>query len=125
MQPDDPVILFTNHLKAALTAHGMFPGLADQLGMRLHDAGFRSITCHKLKIPMGAWARNRTLRLVGLYMKTCLVGLMPGFRDRLFPCLGLGSERVDEVLAAAKTALDDAGVHRYFTLYNWCAQKPL
>ncbi|RDA92019.1 hypothetical protein CP533_0998 [Ophiocordyceps camponoti-saundersi (nom. inval.)] len=98
--------------------------IAARLEPLLREAGFRNVHCRVMRVPIGVWARDETLRLIGLYQKTAVEEFISTFAGRPFEALGISTAEVQLVLALARKALDDTGVHRYFNYYFWYAQKP-
>jgi hypothetical protein len=90
----------------------------------LHHAGFENIQCVVKKVPIGPWARDKTLRNVGMYQKVAVQALMPAFSGRPFTALGMSQVESQVILAHARRGLQNTGVHRYFDYYFWYAQKP-
>lgn len=103
---------------------GMSTTVAAELGPLLRDAGFANVHCRVLKVPIGVWARDETMRLIGLYQKMAVAEFISTFAGRPFEALGIPAAEAQLALALARRALDDAAVHRYFNYYFWYAQKP-
>ncbi|KFZ13083.1 hypothetical protein V501_03898 [Pseudogymnoascus sp. VKM F-4519 (FW-2642)] len=103
---------------------GMSTALPAQLKPLLLDAGFQNIHCKIMKVPIGTWAKDKTMRLIGLYQKTAVGDFISTLAGRPFEALGMSQVEAQVTLAFARKALDDANVHRYFNYYFWYAQKP-
>ena len=124
MLPDDPVKRMYDLAGEAFSTFGMNTTLPANLEPLLRAAGFENIQCHVKKVPIGVWAKDKTLRLVGMYQKLAVVDIMPTFAGRPFEALGMSQVESQVVLAMARKALEDTEVHRYFNYYFWYAQKP-
>lgn len=124
MGPDDPVKKMYDLAGRAFARFGMDVTLPKKLEPLLRDAGFVNIQCKVKKVPIGVWAKNKTLRLVGLYQKFAVLDLMPALAGRPFEALGMSQAESQVTLAVARNALEDPKVHRYFNYYFWFAQKP-
>ena len=124
MPDDDPVKYMYELAGRAFAKFGMDVTLPKRLEPSLHDAGFRNIRLVVKKVPIGVWAKNKTLRLIGLYQKMAILDLMPALAGRPFSALGLSPEESQVTLAFARKGLDDYKIHRYFNYYFWYAQKP-
>ncbi|RDA82709.1 hypothetical protein CP532_4836 [Ophiocordyceps camponoti-leonardi (nom. inval.)] len=98
--------------------------VAARLEPLLREAGFVNVHCRVMRVPIGVWARDETLRLVGLYQRTAVEEFISTLAGRPFEALGMSAAEVQLVLALARRALLDEGVHRYFNYYFWYAQKP-
>ncbi|GAM36792.1 hypothetical protein TCE0_018r06166 [Talaromyces pinophilus] len=125
MPDDDPVKYMYDLAGQAFRKFGMDVTLPKRLEPLLHDAGFRNIHVVVKKVPIGVWAKNKTLRLIGLYQKMAILDLMPALAGRPFSALGLSPEESQVTLAFARKGLDDYKTHRYFNYYFWYAQKPV
>ncbi|KAK3358747.1 hypothetical protein B0T25DRAFT_587903 [Lasiosphaeria hispida] len=124
MPPDDPV-KYTYELAAqAFGKFGMRVTLPKDLEPLLRDAGYENIQCIVKKVPIGVWARDKTMRLVGMYQKMAVLDLLPAVAGRPFAALGMSEMESQVTLAHTRRGLNDASVHRYFHYYFWFAQKP-
>jgi SAM-dependent methyltransferase len=125
MPPDDPVKYLYDKAAEAFAKFGMNVTLPKDLGPMLEAAGFDNIHCIVKKVPIGVWARDKTLRLIGLYQKEAVREILPVIGGRPFAALGMSRAEIDVTVAMARKGLDDTNVHRYFHYYFWFAQKPL
>jgi hypothetical protein len=103
---------------------GMSTLLPAQLEPLLLEAGFQSVHCKIMKVPIGPWAKDKTMRLIGLYQKMAVRDFISTLGGRPFEALGMSHDEGQVTLAFARKALDDATTHRYFNYYFWYAQKP-
>ncbi|KAF4580858.1 helix-turn-helix, Psq [Ophiocordyceps camponoti-floridani] len=124
MAPDDAFRRLYQLAGDAYAKFGFNTTIAAHLEPYLRAAGFVNVHCRVLRVPIGVWARDETLRLIGLYQKTAVLEFISTLAGRPFEALGISAEEVQLVLALARRALDDGGVHRYFNYYFWYAQKP-
>lgn len=124
MSPDDPFKRLYDLAGQAYQKFGMSTSLPAQLEPLLLAAGFQNIHCKIMKVPIGTWAKDKTMRLIGLYQKTVVGDFIPTLAGRPFAALGMSQEEGQVTLAFARKALNDANVHRYFNYYFWYAQKP-
>lgn len=124
MPPNDPVKYMYDLAGQAFTKFGMNVTLPKDLEPLLRDAGFENIQCVVKKVPIGVWARDKTLRLIGMYQKEAVSELMPALAGRPFTALGMSKAESDVTLAYARKGLNDTNVHRYFMYYFWFAQRP-
>ncbi|KAI0004044.1 S-adenosyl-L-methionine-dependent methyltransferase [Xylariaceae sp. FL0662B] len=109
---------------AAFAKLGFDAHLAAHLRAPLEAAGFRDVRCVVKKVPVGPWARDPTLRLAGLYLRTIIREFVPVCAARPLAVLGLGAAEREAWRAKAVRALDDMSVHRYWNVYFWYGQKP-
>jgi hypothetical protein len=123
MPDDDPVKYMYELCHRAFTKFGMDVTLPKRLEPMLRDAGFENIQCVVKKVPIGPWARDKTLRVIGMYQKIAIQDIMPVLAGRPFKALGMSQMQSEVTLAHARRGLADTGVHRYFYYYFWFAQK--
>lgn len=72
MPPNWPIIEYWNLITTALARGGVNFSSAPLLAQKMRGAGFTNVTEQILHVPIGPWARNRLLKLVGLYWRTVL-----------------------------------------------------
>lgn len=107
----------------ALGRFGMNLNLGTRVGEYLERAGFTNIACIKKKLPLGTWPRDKTMRLVGMYVKEATYQSLASLGK---PFANLGMSDAERLVLAAKVreSLSDNRVHRYYYYYFWYAQKP-
>lgn len=124
MPDDDPVKCVYDTAGKAYEMFGMCTTLPAELEPLLREAGFESIHCQIMKVPIGPWAKDRTMRVVGLYQKMAVLDFLPTLTGRPFKALGMSDAEAEVAVAMARKGLDNANAHRYFNYYFWYAQKP-
>ncbi|KAK4138389.1 S-adenosyl-L-methionine-dependent methyltransferase [Trichocladium antarcticum] len=124
MADNDPVKYMYELARQAFAQFGMDVMLPKGLGPLLRDAGFENVQCVVKKVPIGPWARDKTLRVIGMYQEMAVQDLMPVLPGRPFTALGMSQMESQVTLAHARQGLGDTSVHRYFEYYFWFAQKP-
>ncbi|OAQ89460.1 helix-turn-helix, Psq [Purpureocillium lilacinum] len=124
MPEDDPFVRLYATAGKAWAKLGLSTTIAARLEPYLRDAGFTNVHCKVLKVPIGVWAKDKTMRLIGLYQKRAVDEFISTFAGRPFEALGLDPTAVQIDLALARQSIDDISVHRYFPYYFWYAQKP-
>ncbi|OAA61872.1 Methyltransferase type 11 [Niveomyces insectorum RCEF 264] len=125
MPADDPLKYMYELAGQAFAKFGMNVLQARHMEPVLRDAGFVNIQCVAKKVPIGVWARDKTLRLIGLYQKLAVADILGAVAGRPFAALGIQPVEREVIAAHARRALEDARVHRYFSYYFWFAQKPV
>lgn len=123
MAPDDILVQFCNLCIRALRRFGMDLEVTDKIGPYLERAGFVNIQCVRRKIPVGVWPRDRTQRLIGLYMRETARHSIPSL-SKAFGALGMSPTEIQVWGAKVMECLNDVRVHRYYYYYFWFAQKP-
>ncbi|KAG6224579.1 hypothetical protein E4U26_003620 [Claviceps purpurea] len=124
MPDDDPVKYLCELVEKAYEKFGMRATLPAELESYLQEAGFENIHCQMMKVPIGPWAKDRNMRILGLYQKTVFVEGLPVLAGRPFQALDMSDAEAEVTIALARKSLEDPDVHRYFTYYFWYAQKP-
>lgn len=124
MPDDDPVKYMYDLAGTAFRKFGMDVTLPKRLEPLLQSSGFENIHCVVKKVPIGVWAKDKTLRLIGLYQKMAILDFMPALAGRPFQALGISEAEGQVTLAFARKGLENTKSHRYFNYYFWYAQKP-
>jgi hypothetical protein len=124
MRDDDPVKYMYELIQRAFTKFGMDVTLPKDLKNLLRDAGFENIQCVVKKVPIGPWARDKRLRIIGTYQRAAVQAFMPVLVGRPFTALGMSQVQSQVTLTRARLALRDTTVHRYFHYFFCFAQKP-
>jgi hypothetical protein len=124
MAKDDPVKHMYDLVRCAFKKFDMDVTVPKSLGFMLRHAGFENVQCVVKKVPIGPWARDKTLRDIGRYQQMAVQDLMPALAVRPFTALGMSPIESEVTLALARRGLNDLRVHRYFNYYFWIAQKP-
>ena len=124
MPDNDPVKYMYELTQRAFTKFGMNVTLPKDLEDRLRDAGFENIQCVVKKVPIGPWARDPSLRTIGMYQRMVVQDFMPVLGGRPFSALGMSPGESETVLDKARQALQSTRVHRYLHYFFWLGQKP-
>jgi hypothetical protein len=66
----------------------MSTALPSQREPLLLEAGFQNIQCKLMKVPIRTWAKDKTMRLIGLYQKTTVRDFISTLARRPFEALG-------------------------------------
>ncbi|CAG1982094.1 unnamed protein product [Fusarium graminearum] len=69
---DAPLAKFFDTAATAVASFGMKFRAGENLREPLEKAGFVNVSCKVLKVPIGTWAKDKKLRLIGLYLKTAV-----------------------------------------------------
>ncbi|ERS96833.1 hypothetical protein HMPREF1624_07042 [Sporothrix schenckii ATCC 58251] len=120
----DPVAAFYDLLRDAFDLRGMNHDKARAMRGPLQRAGFTNIHLKKLKVPLGPWAKDKTLRLIGNYCKTAVLDVLPTVLARPMDELDLTPVAKQVWAAKVRQSLEDTSIHRHFHFYFWYAQKP-
>ncbi|GAB1319386.1 Helix-turn-helix, Psq [Madurella fahalii] len=107
----------------AMAKFGMNLNLGTKVGEYLERAGFINVTCIRKKLPIGTWPRDKTMRLIGLYVRENMYQSLPSL-GKAFANLGMSETEREAFAAKVRESAEDARLHRYYNYYFWYAQKP-
>ncbi|KAK0620169.1 S-adenosyl-L-methionine-dependent methyltransferase [Immersiella caudata] len=122
-ETDDVLRQFYDLCTQALGKFGMDLNVVDKVGEYLSRAGFTNITCERRKIPVGTWPRDKTQRLIGLYVRETAEHSLSAL-SKAFANLGMSVTEREVWSAKVRETLRDNSIHRYYYYYFWYAQKP-
>lgn len=89
------------------------------------DAGFVNVEEKIFKIPIGTWPRNKTMKVIGLYMKSVINdGLHAIAVGPLTRGLKWTPEEVELYLIGVRKSLNDITTHSYLPFHVVYGQKP-
>ena len=126
MKDDYIVGKFLNLVKDGLAAFGV-----DLLEMRknaqlLRDAGFVNVEERVFKIPVGTWPRNKTMKLIGMYMRSVIYDGLQGISMGPFTRgLKWTPQEVEVFLIGVRKGLMDSSTHSYIPFHVVYGQKPV
>ncbi|KAH7018556.1 S-adenosyl-L-methionine-dependent methyltransferase [Microdochium trichocladiopsis] len=113
MNPDDDLIKLYRLATQAFERIGYDVHLASKLREPLEKAGFVNVRCVVKKIPIGTWPADKTLRLVGMYMKTAIQSFLPVIIAKPLALLGIPEDEREVWRALALRSLSKSDQHRY------------
>jgi len=97
--------------------------VAPRVGQMMEAAGFINVSSRTYKVPVGPWAKDQTLKLVGLYMRQVTHDFV-GAATKPLLALGMDTAEIGAFLAMVQKALRDDSVHSYGRYFVWTGQKP-
>ena len=125
MKKDSVMTKWLELLKQALQNLGPDVDRPLKLAESLRQAGFVNIEEKSFKVPIGTWPKNKTLRLIGLYLRTVLIeGLQAISLGPLTRGLKWTKEEVEVLLVDVRKCLMDSSQHTYYTFHSFYGQKP-
>lgn len=124
MKDDWPLKVFWDKVQDAMTIFGTEIRIAPRVGELMEEAGFVNVQKRVFKVPVGTWPLDKTLRLVGLYMRTVTRDFLGAAASKPFQKLGMSEAEIEVFLAAVRKALVDDRVHCFGRYYVWSGQKP-
>lgn len=126
LKDDYPAGKFLNLVKDGLACFGV-----DLLAMRrnaqlLREAGFINVEEKVFKIPLGTWPKNRTMKMIGLYMRSVIYDGLQGIALGPFTRgLKWTPNEVELFLVDVRKSLMDGSTHSYIPFHVVYGQKPL
>jgi len=125
MPPDFPLRNYFSAVIEGLRNLGVPLDASRQEASNLSAYGFINVRHEIMKIPIGTWPMNKTLKTVGLYART---GITDGLQGMAFGplCRGMGwsKAQVEVMLIDVRKALADSSVHCYLPFHVMYGQKP-
>lgn len=121
-----PLVEFWSLIAEALNNLDIDFKRAPLLHQVARDAGFVNVTERVFHLPIGTWAKNRTLKECGLMWKTVLLeGLSPIALAPFTRGLGWSQVEVEAFLVSVRQCLKDGPENAFMPLHIICAQRPV
>lgn len=124
MADDDMMAQYYRLGAEAMSKFGLDITQVRSLGERLQKAGFVDVRCVVRKLPLGPWARDPRLRLIGQYSRVTAVDSIDMAIHKPFIALGMSEEERHAWAARTRESILDDKPHRYYQHYFWYAQRP-
>jgi hypothetical protein len=123
--PNYPIIKFYAMMKTVLRdKYGFDLGILDHLPELLESVGFVNVHRKVYHMPVGEWARDAHLRLLGGYFREVLLDLMGAMATRPLIEAGYEKEELEELVREATAAASNRKIHAYLPIHLVWAQKP-
>ncbi|KAJ0385902.1 hypothetical protein COL922a_005495 [Colletotrichum nupharicola] len=123
--PDDWYLLqFWEKIRQAMSKLNIDILVGPRIGKIVEEAGFVNVQKKSYKVPVGTWPKDKTLRLVGMYMRTVTEDFLGAAASKPLAALGMERTEIEVFLALVRKAIRDPEVHAYGTYYSWTGQKP-
>lgn len=125
MKDDYAVAKFFKVVREGLLVSGVDLAGAKKNASLLREAGFINVEEKVFKVPIGLWPKNKTMKLIGLYMRSVIYdGLQAISLGPLTRGLGWTPEEVEVFLVSVRKALMNQSTHSYVTFHVIYGQKP-
>jgi hypothetical protein len=126
MNEESALIKWLDLLKQGLQNLGRDVDRPLELAESLRQAGFVNAEKKSFEVPIGTWPKNKTLRLIGLYLRTVLIkGLQAISLGPLTRGPKWTKEEVEVLLINVRKCLMDSSQHTYYTFHTFFGQKPV
>ncbi|KAI6765517.1 hypothetical protein HG530_006587 [Fusarium avenaceum] len=125
LKPDSPFYTWIEIFKkiGALTGKSFF--WDDKMSQSITDAGFINVSGRRIKVPIGTWPKDKTLKQWGAWNRHFLLQGLEGFSIRgLTEMLGWKYEDAQVFLAEMRKELMDPALHAYLEVTVFYGQKP-
>lgn len=125
MREDSQVVSLLENIKQGLSAFNI-----DLLGMQknketLREAGFINVEEIVLKVPLGVWPKDSTMKTIGLYNRSMIFDGLHGLTmGPLTRGLKWTPEEVEVWLIGVRKGLMDSSQHGYIPFHVVIGQKP-
>lgn len=125
MPPDYPVAKFYSIIEPLLRdRYGFDIMVMEQMPRLLESLGFINVQKRVFHMPLGEWARDAHLRLLGGYFREVVAGLVGAMAARPLVEDGLDRDEIDDLVSGVAAALGNRRIHAYMPIHFVWAQKP-
>jgi hypothetical protein len=101
--PDYPVTKFYDIVnRVFLDRYGFDLFLIERMKSELQNLGFINVQQRVFQLPVGAWPKDKRLRLIGLYMREAIVSLLPSMGAKPFAEYGIPRDEARHLFADVK-----------------------
>jgi hypothetical protein len=126
MRPNYAVESWFLSIKEGLAALGVNLLAMEDNQARARSAGFVNVVEKVFKVPLGVWPRDKNMKMVGLYNRSCIWDGLQGISmGPLTRGLHWSPQEVEVFLVGVRKALMDASYHVYLPFHVVYGQKPM
>ncbi|KAL2177144.1 S-adenosyl-L-methionine-dependent methyltransferase [Thermothelomyces heterothallicus CBS 202.75] len=123
--PDHPLIKFYSMVKPVLREkYGFEIRILDTLPTLLQNLGFVNVHRKIFHMPLGEWARDPHLRLLGGYFREIMIGFVGAMAVRPLVEAGYEKDEIGDLVRAVTEAVGNRRLHAYLPIHFVWAQKP-
>ncbi|GAB1318739.1 S-adenosyl-L-methionine-dependent methyltransferase [Madurella fahalii] len=124
--PDYPLNKFYSTLASILQEkYGFNLWIVQQLPELLHRLGYVNVQRKVFHMPVGEWARDKHLRLLGGYFREIVKDFVGAMAARPFVEAGFEKHEIEEQVSNITTTMTNRRLHAYIPIHFVWAQKPL
>jgi hypothetical protein len=88
-----------------------------ELKTQAEEVGFMNVEIKEYKIPIGAWPKNKHLKLLGTYQRAILLESLEAFSLAMFTrLLGWSKDNIEAFLESVRQDLKNSSYHWYWPL---------
>ncbi len=123
--PGHPLIKFYSMVKPVLREqYGFEIRVLDRLPELLERAGFVNLERKVFHMPLGEWARDAHLRLLGGYFREVVLDFVGAMAVRPLVEAGYERDEIQEMVSDVTAAASNRRIHAYLPIHFVWAQKP-
>ncbi|KAL2130621.1 hypothetical protein VTI74DRAFT_6148 [Chaetomium olivicolor] len=123
--PDYPMIRFYSMVKKVLgERYGFDIRVLETLPSLLQDLGYVNVQRKIFHLPLGEWARDPHLRLLGGYFRAVMIDFVGAMAAKPLSEAGYDREEIENLMAEVATAAGNRRIHAYLPIHFVWAQKP-
>ncbi|KAL2258586.1 hypothetical protein VTK26DRAFT_8066 [Humicola hyalothermophila] len=123
---DNPVNRFYDAVRAVLRdQYGFDIEYVERLPAMLQSLGFVNVQRRVLHVPLGEWAKDAQLRVIGGYLREVLMDFVGAMAARPLVEAGLEQEEIADMTRSVAAAAANRRIHGHIAMHFVWAQKPL
>ncbi|KAH7216104.1 S-adenosyl-L-methionine-dependent methyltransferase [Fusarium oxysporum] len=125
LKPESPLYKWVEVFKKIESLTGKSFFWDDKMQQSISDAGFTNVSGRRIKVPIGTWPKDKTLKQWGAWNRHFLLQGLEGFSIRgLTEMLGWKYEDAQLFLADMRKELTNPALHAYLEVTVFYGQKP-
>ncbi|KAK2753182.1 hypothetical protein FQN54_008008 [Arachnomyces sp. PD_36] len=125
LRPEHHTYKWICGLIEASKKNGREPNVGPMLESLLLEAGFENVQHYQMKVPVGPWPKNRTLKEVGLFNLVQILNGVEAFSLRLYTqVLGWSFDELQSLLKEVSRELRSGTIHSYHSFHVIYGQRP-
>ncbi|KAK1777495.1 S-adenosyl-L-methionine-dependent methyltransferase [Copromyces sp. CBS 386.78] len=125
VKPDSALVRFYELGNEVLSSrYGFEVEIADSLQDLMLRTGFINVRKRTYNVPIGGWAKEQRLRVIGRLMKEVSMDLCVAMAARPFIEHGMEEKEREELRDSVKAALNDRTAHAQVPIHIMIGQKP-
>ncbi|KAK0621562.1 S-adenosyl-L-methionine-dependent methyltransferase [Bombardia bombarda] len=125
LPPNYPVSKFYDLLTDILYKKYQFEiAYVKKLPEVMRQIGFVNVQWKIFHLPVGEWAKDGHLRMIGGYFREVIMDFVTAMAARPFVEAGVEKTEIDDLVAACRVAMGNRKIHAYIPVHFVWGQKP-
>lgn len=125
MKDNSWMVQWTEEMGKGATKFGKDYNVIGKQRRLMIDAGLINIRSQVMKVPVGAWAKDKKLKEIGRYMEVMMLKSVDSYTPALYTrILGHSIAETQVVMEHVKQEVVDKRIHKYVNYHFVCGQKP-